>query len=168
MGLIVEGLNDSLNVLVGKCFHMNRLLDRSVSLLNVRFHLTNTAKVLHYKGAHVYLGEKFADAIADYQTLRNNETIYPETIEGNADFDKPISIFLQFHSENLAFENMILDVIDKANDLGDFTTKHFLEKLLDNLAEMTAMSQTLIDIFQDCDNDKFKLLMVDSEIEEYV
>lgn len=168
MGLIVGGLNDSLNALVGKCFHMNRLLDRDVSLLNVKFHLTNTAKVLHYKAAHVYLGEKFADYIADYQALRSNETIYPATIAGDEVFDNPLSIMLQFHSENLLFENMILDAIDEADESGDITTKHFLEKLLDNLSEMTALSETLVDVFKDCDNDKFKLLMLDSVIEKYV
>ena len=168
MSLIAGGLNNSLNALVGKCFQMNRLLDRSVSLLNVKFHLTNTAEVLHYKAAHIYLGEKFADYIADYQALRNNETIYPATIAGDDVFDNPLSIMLQFHSENLAFENMILDAIDEAEDVGDFTTKHFLEKLLDNLAEMTALSETLVDVFRDCDNEKFKLLMLDSVIEEYV
>ena len=168
MELITSSLNNSLNELVGKCFHMNRLLDRSVSLLNVKFHLINTAEVLHYKAAHVYLGADFADYIADYQTLRGNETTYPATIAGNDVFDNPLSILLQFHSENLAFENMVLDVIDDADDIGDFTTKHFLEKLLDNLANMTALSATLVDMFRDCDSDKFKMLMLDSVIKEYI
>lgn len=167
MGLITESLNDTLNILVGKCFHLNRILDRSVSLLNVRFKLPNTAYVLHYNAAHVYLGEKFADAIADYQALRDNETIYPATIQGDDDFDSPLSIFLQFHSENLSFENMILDAIDDAEDIGDFTTKNFLNKLLDNLSELTAFSQQLIDIFKDCGNDKFKMLTVDTMIKNY-
>lgn len=147
---------------------MNRLLDRSVSLLNVKFHLINTAEILHYKAAHVYLGENFADYIAEYQALRGNETMYPATVAGNDVFDNPLGILLQFHSGNLEFENMIEDVIDDAEDIGDFTTKHFLEKLLDNLANMTALSATLVDMFKDCGNDKFKMLMLDSVIKGYI
>lgn len=168
MGLIVESLNHTLDSLVGKCFYMNRILDRGVSLLNVKFKLPNTAEVLHYHGAHVYLGDKFADAIADYQALRDNETMYPATVAGDDVFDKPLSVFLKFHSENLSFENMVLDAIDQANDIGDFATKHFLEKILDNLTEMTGLSKLLVDIFTDCDNDRFKLLMADSVIKEYI
>lgn len=168
MGLISEKLNYQLNELVGKCFAINRMLDRGMSLLKVRWKLIKTSDTLHSKVAHAYPSSIFADGISDYQALRDCETIYPATPIGNKDYSTPIDFFIDYHKENLELENMIKDAIEEAVEEGDHTTKKFLDGLLNNLSSFTALSQDLVDLFSKCDNNKFYMQMLDSEIDDYV
>lgn len=168
MELISEKLNNQLNELVGKCFAINRMLDRGMSLLKVRWKLINTSNILHPKVAHAYPAEKFADGISDYQASRGNETIYPETPVGNKEYNNPMEFFIDYYKENIALENMIKDTIDEAIEEGDTTTKVFLDKILMNLLPFTALSQDLVDLVEKYGNDNFHLQMLDSVIEKYI
>lgn len=168
MELISKELNSKLDELVGKAFAINRMLDRGMSLLKVRWKMIKSSDLLHQKVAHAYPGDKFADSISDYQASRSMETIYPETPIGNREYNSPIDFFIDYFQENIEFEDMIKDVIDMAEKEDDQTTKKFLNGLLVRLSEYTSLSQDLIDIVSMCDNDKFKLLMLDSEIDDYV
>lgn len=168
MGLISEKLNNSLNELVGKCFATNRMLDRGMSLLGVRWKLLRCSELLHPALAHAYLGDKFADSISGYQGKRDCETIYPATPIGNENYDSPLEFVKSYHSANLELEDSIKDVIDEAVESGDLTTKKFLDGLLETLADYTAMSQNLVDLFTQYGNDKFALQLLDSNIDKYI
>ena len=168
MQLISENLNNQLNNLIGKSFSINRMLDRGMSLLGVRWKLINSAKNLHPKVSHAYPSSKFADGIQDYQASREAETIYPATPIGNREYQNPLEFFIDFYKENLEFENMIKDVIDMSIEEGDNNTKNYLDKLLDNLVPFTALSQTLIDLVTQYGNETFKLQLFDSVIEKYI
>lgn len=166
--LISKELNDRLNEIIGKCFEINRMLDRGMSLLKVRWKMINSSNILHENVAHAYPSSDFADGISDYQGLRGNETIYPATPIGNKEYDNVLDFFKDYHNENILLENMIKDAIDDAVEEGDNTTKIYLDKVLKRLSEFTALSQDMIDLFGACENDSFKLLMLDSNIEKYV
>lgn len=168
MGLISEKLNNQLNELVGKAFAINRMLDRGMSLLTVRWKMIEASRVLHPKVAHAYPSDKFADSISDYQASRSMESIYPATPIGNREYEAPIDFFKDYLAENIEFEDMIKDAIDMANEDGDYTTKKFLDGLLFRLVPYTALSQDLVDLVEMCDNDKFKLMMLDENIDDYV
>lgn len=167
MQLISNTINEQLNALIGQCFSMNRMLDRGMSLLKVRWKMPRTSDILHEEVAHAYPAEKFADGISDYQASRGNETIYPATPIGNKNYDTPLEFFKEYFQENIKLENMIKDVMDMAEEQGDYTTKVFLESLLNNLAPFTDLSQSLIDIFER-DNSGMYLQMIDSNIKKYV
>lgn len=167
MGLISEKLNNELNNLIGEAFAINRMMDRGISLLNVRWKLIQTATAIHKPVAHQYSGF-FADGISDYQGQRDNESIYPATPIGNKEYNSPLDFFKDYHSENLKFENMIKDVIDEAIEEGDSTTKVFLDGVLKDLTPYIALSQTLVDLATQYGNDPFHLQVMDSVLKEYV
>ena len=100
MGLISDKTNNLLNQLIGKCFSINRMLDRGMSLLMVRWKMVKTSEILHPAIAHAYPGDKFADSISDYQGQRDNETIYPSTPVGNKEYNNPLEFFIDYHKEN--------------------------------------------------------------------
>lgn len=167
MGLISEQLNDKLNYLVGQSFALNRMLDRGMSLLSVRFKLINTANILHPKVAHIFPSSLFADGISDYQGSRDNETIYPETPIGNKEYEHPIDFFVDMLEEFISFEEKIQETVGNAFEEGDFTTKVFLESLLKNLVPFIALAQTMVDLFSTCKT-PFENMMLDAQIEKYI
>lgn len=168
MGLISEKLNNRLNELIGKCFSINRMLDRGMSLLMVRWKMVRTSTLLHPAIAHAYPGDKFADAISGYQGQRDNESIYPSTPTGNKEYNNPLEFFRDYHRENLELEDMIKDTIDQAIEEGDLTTKKFLDGLLESLIPYTAQSQTLIDLCEQYGVESFHLQILDANIKKYI
>lgn len=168
MGLISDKLNNRLSEIIGKCFEINRLLDRGVSLLSVRWKLPNVANKVHHSIAHIMIGDLFADSIGDYCEKRDNEVIYPQTPMGNESYEKPLNLFEKLYHYNLELEDLIKDVIDDAVEEGDLSTKKFLDGLLSRLVPYTALSQTLIDLFTAYDNDPFHLQLLDANIDKYI
>lgn len=168
MGLIQNDLNDMLNDLVTKCFAINRTLDRGVNVLGIKFKMVQASDIIHHRIAHAYLGEEFADGIAAYQTSRNNLTIYGQTPIGDKDYIAPIDFIKDYYNENIELQDMISDAVDKAIEVGDHTTKVFLDGLLTTVAKYTAVAITLLDLFEDYGGDTFHLQVLDSVIEKYI
>lgn len=139
-----------------------------MSLLNVRWKMIKSASILHPKVAHAFPSDIFADSISDYQASRNMESIYPATPIGNREYEAPIDFFKDYLAECIEFEDMIKDATDTAIDDGDHTTKVFLDGLIGRLVPYTALAMDLVDLVEMCDNDKFKLLMLDSQIDNYI
>lgn len=168
MGLISDKLNKELDEVRGQAFALNRMLDRGMSLLEVRWKLIKSAEILHPKVAHAYLGDDFADSISAYQAQRDNESIYTPTPAGDRDYENPLAFFEDYHRENLKFEDMIKDAVDNAIDEGDTTTKVFLDGLLGRLTPYIALSQTLVDLATQYGNEPFHLQIMDSVLKKYV
>lgn len=168
MGLISDKLNKELDEVRGQAFALNRMLDRGMSLLEVRWKLIKSAEILHPRVAHVYLGDDFADSISAYQAQRDNESIYVATPSGDREYESPLDFFKDYHKENLKFEDMIKDTIDNAIEEGDTATKIFLDGLLGRLIPYISLSQTLVDLATQFGNDSFRLQVMDSIIEKYI
>jgi hypothetical protein len=135
MGLINENLNSELDTLVGQAFLGNRILDRAMSILNVKFVMNNSVKYLHTGFAHLY--PLLADQISDYQGSRNNLTGYPDTPADFSDYDTPLSFFEKLLDYQVNYEESVKEVVKTAMDLGDFTTEAFLKSYLLTLNKYT-------------------------------
>jgi ferritin len=168
MGLISEKLNNQLNELTGKSFSLNRLVDRGVSLLDVRWNLLKTSDNVHHRIAHAFPGDDFADSITYYQAQRNCESIYPATPAGDKNYENPKEFFDDLYAQIVEYENMIKDAVEEAVDEGDQTTKVFLDGLLSRLTPYVDLAQNLIDLITAYGDNSFHLQVFDSVIEDYM
>lgn len=168
MQLLSSTLSTMLDEIIGKCFAINRFLDRHVSLIDIRWKMPNTSALVHTHLAHNYIGDLFADAINDYKSERDTETIFPETPRGDENYGNILEFAANYHRLNLELEALICDAVAQAVQESDHTTKVFLDGLLTNLKSFIAQSQTLIDQFNITDGDKFKLQVLDENIEKYI
>lgn len=166
MKLISDKISKLLDDLIGEFFNTNRMLDRGMSVLAVKFKVPHTSNYVHQNLAHIYIGDKFADKIGDYKLLRDCDIIYPATPIGNRDYSSPVELFKELYERNLFLEDTIKDLIDEAKEEGDLSTKKMLNHVLEDLIEYTAISKNLVDIFEPCGTDSFKLTLIDAEIED--
>lgn len=142
-GLISDILNESLNELIGQCFIGNRILDRMMSILNIKFVMNNTVKYLHPGLAHKF--PLLADKISDYQGSRNNFTTYPETPRDNSDYENVLVLFTKFYEFIIEFENSVKETIELADSNNDMVTLEFLRKFLLNFNRYTEQAILLVD-----------------------
>jgi ferritin len=168
-GLIKDELNESLNELVGECFLGNRILDRMMSILNIKFVMNNTSKILHGGMAHKF--PLLADMISYYQGSRNNLTIYPETPRAEEDYSSPFDLFTRFYNYMIELEDSVKEVIEQAIDIKDKNTKVFLDNFLLNLNKYTEQAILLVDKseaykdnWMDFDRDIDKFFILGDEI----
>lgn len=168
MELINKELNNMLDNLVGKCFAINRMLDRGVSILSIKFKMIQASEIIHQKIAHVYPSDVFADSISTYQGERGMLTIYPFTPVGDKDYSSPLDFIKDYYKENIELQDMICDTIDKSIEIGDHTTKVFLDGLLNRLSKYTSLSINLVDLFESYGNGNFQLQALDSAIKDYI
>ncbi len=141
--LIDNKLNEKLNDIVTFCFLGNRVCDRAMSVLDVKFVMNKTSSILHEKLAHLF--PMLADVVSDYQSSRNCLTIYGETPRDDTDYSSPIDFFekaLEFMQdlESLCYETHVL-----ATESSDLTTVSFLEKYSRLLIPVTNQCILLVD-----------------------
>ncbi len=141
--LIDAGLNEELNTLIGCCYTGNRLWDRALSILQVKFVMENTVKYLHTGFSHLY--PLLGDQIYDYQASRNNLSTYPVTPAGDKDYDTLQSLFDDLYAYHIDFEKQIANVIRDAGTISDYMTEKFLKDFLLNFSRYTAQTMTLCD-----------------------
>lgn len=168
-GLISEALNVSLNNLIGKANTINRLLDRQMSLLSNKFLMKNASKLLHPRHAH-FFSLVMADLIGDYQDKRSNLTEYPGTEDevGRRDYQFPRELFNDSLMMIIEFENMIHDAIEIAIEEGDYTTKQFLNELLEKLIEDIDLAQTMAEMSKLWGDAPQSWLAFDANINKYI
>ncbi len=168
MELISKEINDRLNELIGKCFAMNRMLDRGMSLLAVRWKMVNTEAILHEKLAHAFLGADFADKIGAYQAKRSCETIYPATPIGDKEYDKPIDFFNDVLKEMLSFQDTLYDTYEATKEDGDYTTKKFVNSIINTMVDYVDIAQLLIDLSENYGSDNLGIALMDANIDKYI
>jgi ferritin len=164
--LINENVNESLNLLVGKCFEANRILDRIMSQLSVKFVMNRTSDILHPLLAHAFLD--IADIVSDYQGSRNCMTIYPETPKDDTNYSTVSDIFTKILNCMEDLENIICEVIDIAKEENDRMTKIFLEHFLLQLNPFTSQALLLMDKINMYGNDSKSLMDFDRNIKSFI
>ena len=142
-GLISEELNNSLSELVGELFAGNRILDRMMSILSVKFVMNKTALILHSGLAHKY--PLLADKISTYQASRNNLTSYPETPLDDSDYESPLDAFNKFLTYMRRLEGYVSEVIIETRNTNDLMTEEFLTQFLLGLNKYTEQALLLVD-----------------------
>lgn len=141
--LLSEKMNDGLNKLVQRLFWGNRLLDRMMSVLSIKFVMNKTSGTLHPILAHSF--PLMADVISDYQDYRNCMTVYLDTPTNGTDYKDPLELFTTFLDYMTELEKLIHDTIDMAEKEKDRTTKVFLEQFLNLIIPYTGQALLLHD-----------------------
>ena len=165
--LIDVQLNNKINELIGKCFAINRMLDRGMSLLNVRWKMIQTEKILHPQVAHAFTGDDFADGLSAYQAKRSNETVYPATPIGDREYNKPIDFFIDMLNEFIELQDMLYDAYEMSKEIGDYSTKDIISGVINTLVKYTDIAQTLIDLAENYGSDGRGIALMDANIDEY-
>ena len=133
--LIPTNVNFKLDEIVTKCFEGNRIADRGMSVLTVKFAMHDTEKILHDKLAHLF--PMLADQVSSYQASRNNLTLYGITPEDNTDYNSPLEFFIRMVDYIMELESLVGESIDVAQDDNDYATFSFLISFLNNVVKVT-------------------------------
>lgn len=143
MQLINERVLTSLYLIVSKLFDGNRLLDRAVSVLNVKFVMNKSASIIHPKLAHAY--PLLADKVGEWIESRNCMVTYLETPTDNSDYENPLALFQAYLDYSLELEQLIEEIILIAEEEKDRSTKIFLEGFLKDVNKYTEQAILLVD-----------------------
>lgn len=161
--LISESLNTRLDELVTKLFAGNRICDRAMSILDLKFVMNNTVKFLHPKLAHLY--PALADMISDYQGARNVLTVYGLTPLDDTDYSSPLDYFNRMIDYMIELETLCSEICEFASEDNDYTTKVFIESFLLKLIPVTKQCLLLADKAEKYGSD---LMGFDSRIEDWI
>lgn len=160
--LIPETLNNKLDEIVTKCFALNRIYDRGVSILNIKFVMNNTVKFIHPKIAHKF--PALADIVSDYQGSRNNLTFYGATPEDRSDYTSPLEFFEKILDEMYDFESLISEALELSRD-EDCVTYAFILRFTEEVAKVTEQSILLADKATAYNGD---WMLFDHNIEDFI
>lgn len=138
--LVSENTQKALTELVGKCFEMNRFLDRWCSIVNVKFAYNNTADLVHHYISH------WAPVLADEITSRcleryNIPVYYPATPSGGRDYSSVSEAIKNMKEYITNFQIIFMGVCKIANDNNDI---HVYADLLDMLEEVNEIVEQAI------------------------
>ena len=129
MAIISEATKSAVTELIAQCFVENRMLDRMVSVLGVKFVYNQTADHIHHGMAHLY--PVLADEIGEKCLERYNiPVIYGATPAGNQDYSSVKEIIYAVRDRAINFQNMLIGACKIAQDNNDY---HALADLLDIL-----------------------------------
>jgi len=140
--LIPQELNSKLDEIVTKCFEGNRISDRGMSVLGVKFAMNNTENLLHEHLAHYF--PVLADKVSSYQGSRNCLTVYGLTPEDSSDYETPLAFFEKLLEYMMDLESSIGDAIELAKD-DDHATFSFLVGFLNDIVKVTNQCLLLVD-----------------------
>jgi ferritin len=141
--LISQEINSRLDLLVGKFFEANRIMDRGCSVLDAMFAMNKTSEILHKKLAHLY--PQIADKLSTYQSQRNNLTMYPQTPMDSTDYPTPLSFFERMLNFQIEIENSCYEVCEFAKESDDYMTSVFLDSFMLSLIPVTHQLLLLTD-----------------------
>lgn len=151
MSIISEATKSAVTELIAQCFVENRMLDRMVSVLGVKFVYNQTADHIHHGMAHLY--PVLADEIGEKCLERYNiPVIYGATPAGNQDYSSVKEIIYAVRDRAINFQNMLIGACKIAQDNNDY---HVLADLLDILedynevVEQALLLADKLDIFGD-------------------
>jgi len=160
--LIPDKLNGRLDEIVTKCFEGNRIMDRGMTILSVKFAMNKTESLLHPKLAHLY--PLLADKVSEFQGSRNNLTFYGVTPADGSDYGKPLDFFEKILSYMNDLETLVSDVMDESRE-EDPVSYVFLEGFLRELIPVTNQCLLLVDkaeFFSD------QIMLFDMAVEDFI
>jgi ferritin len=166
-GLLTSSMKESLEKIVKHCFYCNRITDRIVSWMSIKFVMPTTANLIHPNLAHMYLGDSGADGISGYMDSRNCTTIYGETPIGNKEYDNPRECMNEILDINLEWENLVKESIKLAKEENDYATMVFLQHYLENIIEITKDILTLVDKIEMYEDSNSGWMKFDNDVVEF-
>lgn len=167
MNLLNTPVEDSLNLLIQRLFLGNRILDRMMSNLTVKFVMPKTESILHEKLAHSY--PKMADYFSGHMEDRNCMAKYLVTPEDVTEYTNPMEIFNKYLEYQLELEELVCECISIAKDDGDMMTELALKEFLSgSLKKYTKQALLLVDKFDIYKDSKINWMHFDNQIEDFV
>lgn len=143
MSLLSEPVNKKLDELLTMCFAGNRLCDRAMSVLSVKFVMNKTESILHPGIAHLF--PKLGDVVSEYQSDRNQTSIYGLTPLDATDYASPQEFFEKLLEFVEDMESLSYEVKQTALDENDQTTVAFIDDFIEILIPLTNQCLLLVD-----------------------
>ena len=157
-GLLSEKTKLVLEKIIQHCFYINRMADRMVSVLSVKFVMPNTSNIIHKNYAH--WAPIYADLISDYMDSRDCTTIYGETPRGDQEYENPLDCINKALEMNIELEKLLKKSIETSLEERDYTTMVFLQNVLYKIIPVTKDLLLLVDkmeLYGDTPKDWMKL-----------
>lgn len=161
--LITNNVNTKLDEIVTYCFLGNRIADRAMSVLDIKFVMNKTSSILHEKLAHLF--PQLGDVVSSYQSSRNCLTIYGETPRDDSDYFTPKEFFEKMLDYMTELESLCNDAYVLSEEESDFTTSSFLQKFIRILIPVTNQCILLVDKAEQYNNDWMRF---DHDIEDFI
>lgn len=140
---ISEKTSESLDLLVGKAFDLNRSFDRAVSIMQNKWCMPNASDIIHHNLAHLF--PLLADIISGFKDSWNLSTVYPETHEDKRDYQNLSDMMTSLYGEVMDFYIMIKMVYKLAENEGDFNVIAMLVDFMNKLTIVISQVTTLKD-----------------------
>lgn len=135
--------SESLDLLVGKAFDLNRSFDRAVSIMQNKWCMPNAANIIHHNLAHLF--PLLADVISGFKDNWNLTTVYPETHKDDRDYLNLLAMMTILRDEVLDFYEMIKMVYKIAEEENDFSVMAMLIDFMNKLTIVVSQMYTLKD-----------------------
>lgn len=135
--------SESLDLLVGKAFDLNRSFDRAVSIMQNKWCMPNAANIIHHNLAHLF--PLLADVISGFKDNWNLITVYPETHKDDRDYSNLLAMMTILRDEVLDFYEMIKMVYKIAEEENDFSVMAMLIDFMNKLTIVVSQMYTLKD-----------------------
>lgn len=163
--LVTQETINAIYEIVGESFKANRLLDRCVSVLGVKFACNNASKHIHRELAHLYplLADRFGEIIEAY----NIPIEYAATPSGKQDYESVEQIISDINDIAIEYQSYAMGVAKIAlenNDIHVYTEILEILKEINKTVAATILLKDKIGLYKDditsFDNhfDKFWLL----------
>jgi hypothetical protein len=141
--LISETLNKKLDEILTMCFLGNRVADRAMSVINVKFVMPKTEKILHEAIAHLF--PQLGDLVSTYQAQRNCLSGYGLTPADLTDYTSPQEFFEKMVDYMTDLEALCYDTYVMALEEKDITTLAFVEDFIEEITPVTEQCVLLAD-----------------------
>jgi len=126
--LISPKTNEQLNLIIQKMFHLNRILDRLVSVMSVNFSCIKSSKIIHLQFSHKF--PLLADQISDIQDNFNVLSDYLETPTDITIYTSLLEMFQRTLDNVLEANDLITGAIEIAIEEGDYNVEASLKEFL--------------------------------------
>jgi hypothetical protein len=160
--LISNNVDEKLDEIVTFCFFGNRLADRAMSVIDVKFVMPQTEKLLHQKIAHLF--PNLGDVVSSYQASRSCLTVYGLTPKDDSDYISPKEFFDKLLDYMTDFESLCYDARNLAFEDNDMTTVVFLDKFIRTIIRLTSACILLVDKSEKYNGDWMRF---DHDIEDF-
>ena len=138
--IVTQATQNVIIELIGECFKLNRILDRQVSLLGVKFVYSNTAKLCHHYIAHYF--PFLADELGEKALERYNIPVtYPATPAGMQDYSSAEELIHDMEEKIIDFQTKFMGACKAAFENNDI---HVYTDLLDLLEDVNEVVEQVI------------------------
>ena len=141
---VSKSTQDALMEIIKQCFIENRVLDRFVSVLGVKFACNNMANLIHQNIAHYF--PEISDQIGELCLERYNISVeYGATPEAKEDYNSVTEMMQILEDRIIDFQNMFIAVEKVAFENNDLQVFADLSKLMEGYNQISEQAILLND-----------------------